>query len=216
MRIYDHGMGAYKRNLMRLGADRWNGAVYYSHEIVRNIIPRVKTDRSWVTVNCKGMAEDRAIVFVHNNKRPDHYEWLSKYDDLVLVCGVPSTCEKVAHLGTAVHLPLSIDVAEVEAFARKKDRGTCYVGRAGKRAGLKFPAAVDYLEGMPRREMLGQLARYRKAYAVGRCALEAKVLGCEVLPYDERFPDPSIWQVIDNRDAAGILQGLLDAIDGEV
>ena len=38
--------------------------------------------------------------------------------------------------------------------------------------------------------------------------------GCEIMPYDKRFPDPSIWRVLDNRDAAKILQQKLDEIDG--
>jgi len=46
----------------------------------------------------------------------------------------------------------------------------------------------------------------------GRLAA-AKELGCRVLPYDERFPNPDIWQVIDNSVAAEILQQQLDIID---
>ena len=45
--------------------------------------------------------------------------------------------------------------------------------------------------------------------------IEAKVLGCEILPYDPRFPDPERWKVLDNRDAAVILQKQLDLIDGD-
>lgn len=50
------------------------------------------------------------------------------------------------------------------------------------------------------------VAKYRNALAVGRCAIEAMVLGCEILPYDRRCPDPSIWRVVDNREAAQMLQ----------
>ena len=58
------------------------------------------------------------------------------------------------------------------------------------------------------------MAEYRRVYAVGRCAIEAKCLGCEVLPFDPRYPDPELWQVLDNKDAAAILQKELEKIDG--
>ena len=66
---------------------------------------------------------------------------------------------------------------------------------------------------MPREDLLPRLAVYKRCYAVGRCAIEAKILGCDILPYDRRFPDPSIWQVLDNLEAARILQEKLDEID---
>ena len=76
-----------------------------------------------------------------------------------------------------------------------------------------MPIDIDYIEGLPREELLAEMAKYKKVYAVGRTAIEAKILGCEVLPYDDRYPDPEIWQVLDNRDAAKILQEKLDEID---
>lgn len=197
------------------GPGVWNGAFYYSQEIVRNIIPNVETWRPWVTINVQGRAADHAIVFVHNNKTPEVYNWLHRYRDLVLVCGVPSTCEKVSGLGQAVYLPLSIDTNDVKAHSGKKTRGRAYVGRQSKHAGVKFPKGTDLLQGMPRDRLLDEVARYREVYAVGRCALEAKALGCKILPYDPRFPDPAIWKVIDNLEAAKMLQAELDRIDGK-
>ena len=197
-----------------IGAGRWNGAYYYSKELVENIIPKVKTDRDWVTIHMPGMCVDRAIYFVHNNNSQAMYAGLMMYDDLILVCGVPETCKKISRYGRAVYLPLSVDVEYVRQFKRRKTRGTAYVGRAGKRRNLSFAPDVDFLEGMPRDELLEEMSRYRQVYAVGRCAIEAKVLGCEVLPYDQRYPDPSLWKVMDNSEAAVILQGLLDEIDG--
>ena len=67
---------------------------------------------------------------------------------------------------------------------------------------------------LPREEMLARIARYKKCYAVGRTAIEAKILGCEILPYDPRFPDPSIWKVFTYDDAVKLLQKKLDEIDG--
>lgn len=196
------------------GTQRMNGAYWYSVEIVDNIIPRVKTWRPWVTINVRGKCADHAIVFIHNNLNPHLYDWLSEYEDLILICGVPSTCEKVAHLGRAVYLPLSIDTKYVSSFSgARKDIDRAFAGRRGKKSGHHFPLGTVTLANMDREMLLRNLARCKAVYAVGRCALEAKCLGAEVLPYDERFPDPSIWNVIDNSDAAKLLQAELDKID---
>ena len=212
--IIDHDNPACRARWKFAGAGRYNGAFFYSKEIVENIIPRVKTDRNWITVNQPGEGIDHSIVFVHNNKNPEHYDWLAKYKDLILVCGVPETCQKVAHLGKTVYLPLSVDVAYVERFRRPKIADTAYVGRLNKMQGTKLPRQVLCLSGLTRTRLLTAMAQYKRVYAVGRCAIEAKVLGCEVLPFDPRFPDPSIWKVLDNKDAAKILQKELDKIDG--
>jgi hypothetical protein len=52
-----------------------------------------------------------------------------------------------------------------------------------------------------------------KVYAVGRTALEAKVLGCKILPYDPRFPDPDVWKIVNVDEAINLLQWELDEID---
>lgn len=211
--IIDHNHAEYKKKWNLCGSARYNGAYFYSQEIARNIIPNVQTDRNWITVNVKGVGCDHAIVFVHNNLHPENYEWLSKYDDLVFVCGIPETMDKVKHLGKVIYLPLSVDVDEVKAYTTEKKKGTCFAGRRAKRRKANIPNAVATLEGIPRQQMLKKLAEYEKAYAVGRTAIEAKILGCEILPYDERFPDTERWQILDNKDAAKILQEELDKID---
>lgn len=212
--IYDHNAKTYRARWKLLGDNKFNGAYYYSQEIVNNIIPLVETDRPWVTINAPAQCADRAIVFIHDNLTPEEiYGWMGRYEDLILVCGVPETCERVKHLGTPIYLPLSIDVEEVKQYkVKKKTKKAAFVGRKAKRT-YKLPDGIDYLEGLPRELLLAEMAKYKKVYAVGRCALEAKVLGCEVLPYDDRFPDPEIWQVLDNNDAAKILQEKLDEID---
>lgn len=206
---------AYKARRKGMKAGRFNGAYYYALEIERNIIPKIETDRNWVLLNCKGFAHHHSVVFIHNNLYPQTYEWLKMwgYKDLVLVCGVPETCEKVAHIGRTIYLPLSIDVAEVEQYKTEKTRKAAFVGRAVKRKGIEFPEDIDYLEGMERSQLLQEMAKYETVYAVGRCAIEAKALGCEIKPYDPRFPDPSIWKVVDNSEAAAILQKELNRID---
>ena len=208
--IIDHNSPYYQRPQH---AGRYNGAYYYSKEIVENIIPKVSTDRSWLTINAKDApVPSGTIVFIHNNKNPDLYSWLKGKKDLILVCGIPETMDKVRHLGTPIYLPISIDVDYVKQFRAHKTRDVCYAGRASKKENL--PDGVDLLQGLPRDDLLERMARYRSVYAVGRTALEAKVLKCKILPYDERFPDVKRWNVIDNSEAAEMLQLELNNIDG--
>lgn len=211
--IVSHLSGKYAILQAMSGPNRHNGAYYYSVEILRNIIPNIKTDRNWVTINT-GECFDNSIVFIHNNMDPWRYDWMKKYNDLVLVCGIPETVEKVQHLGRAVYLPLSVDVQEVQAYAKPKTKDAAFVGRAGKRKGLELPDGIDIIENLPRPELLAAMAEYETVYAVGRVAIEALVLGCEIKPYDPRFPDPSRWRVLDNKDAAVMLQKMIDEIDG--
>ena len=206
---------AYKVKWRNLKEGRYNGAYYYALEIEKNIIPKIRTDRNWVLLNVRGFAFSHSIVFIHNNMYPHIYDWL-KYNnkDLVLVCGIPETCEKMKHIGPTIYLPLSVDVKEVEAYRTEKTKEAAFVGRREKRYKMEFPEEVDFIEGLPRNELLREMAKYKRVYAVGRTAIEANVLGCEVRPYDPRFPDPSIWKVVDNSEAAAMLQERLNEIDG--
>lgn len=207
-----HEHPAYVEARSKIGLSRWNGAYYYSKEIVRHFIPTIETWRPWVTVQAGELAVDHAIYFIHHNYNTNVYRHLAKYKDLVLVCGWPQTVQKVAHLGKAVYLPLSVDVEDVAQYRREKDRDICCAGRKEKIT--RAPRGTVEVTGLPRAEFLNELARYRKVYAMDRVAIEAKVLGCEVLPYHPWFPDPDFWRVIDSHDAARMLQGLLDDIDG--
>lgn len=215
--IIDHNNRLYQKRWKIIGKNRYNGAFYYSKEIVRNIIPLVDTDRNWITVNIPGQGCDHSIVFIHNNLHPENYEWLKQYKDVVLVCGIKETIEKVNHIGKAIYLPLSIDTEYVKQFKLPKDKrsGVAFVGRPAKRTmdGITLPDRIKTIEGTPRASLLMQMAQLESAYCVGRTALEAKALGVKVLPYDERFPKVSVWKVLDNKDAAKILQEELDKID---
>lgn len=218
--IIDHNNRLYRKRWKIAGKNRYNGAFYYSKEIVKNIIPLVETDRNWITVNIPGQGCDHSIVFIHNNLHPENYEWLKQYKDVVLVCGVKETIDKVKHIGKAIYLPLSIDTEYVKQFKLPKDKrsGVAFVGRPAKRLmeGITLPDKARFIEGTPRSSLLMQMAQLESAYCVGRTALEAKALGVKVLPYDERFPKVSVWKVLDNKDAAKILQEELDKIDKPV
>ena len=76
-----------------------------------------------------------------------------------------------------------------------------------------MPPGIDYVSGLERNLLLQKLAYYKEAYAVGRTAIEAKILGLNILPFDPRYPNPNIWQPLDNKDAAKMLQKELDKID---
>lgn len=60
-----------------------------------------------------------------------------------------------------------------------------------------------------------EMAKYRKVYAVGRTAIEARALGCEIGAYDPRYNNVSIWKILDNSDAAVLLQKALIDVERE-
>lgn len=218
--IIDHTNPVYakKRNTMT-DDGKYNGAYYYSREIVKNIIPNVKTDRNWITIRLPEMTvhPDHSIIFIHNNRNPNYYAYLKDYKDCILVCGLPKTAENMRFFGRAIYLPLSIDVKAVEKYRVKhKTKEVAYAGRKIK---LKYynnrvPKNVDILSGMSQSKLLREMAKYKTIYASGRTAMQAKVLGCEVLPHETNFPDSRFWKVVDNREAAKMLQEKLDIIDG--
>lgn len=213
-KIFSHDSYEY-RNFARSNGGKNNGAYWYSKEITDNIIPRVRTDRNWVTINVPGRCFNHSVVFVHNNLNPSLYDWLKRYKDLVLVCGIESTTEVMRErfpMHQVIYLPLSVDVDYVKNFKREKTKGSCFAGRLDKKTDA-LPKGCDCIGNISRDELLERMAEYRTVYAVGRCAIEAKVLGCKIGIYDPRFPQ-DIWKIVDNSEAAWILQRELDRIDG--
>ena len=218
-----HEHPEYKKLRRKIKNGKYNGCWYYSNEIVDNIIPRVKTWRDWNTVGREltGMC-DHMIVFLHDNSTPWHYDWLKNYYDLVLVCSSKYTANSVKYFGHTVLLPMSVDTEYVRKFATEKTKDTCFVGNPWVKDNIRgittgsngFPDNVDILSSLPREKLLKKLAKYRKAMAIDRCAIEAKVLGCELIDIDTRYGCDNIGRVLDNRDAAKILQAELDKIDG--
>ena len=212
--IINHDSPIYQAMRSKLGPSFHNGAYYYSVDICNNIIPNVKTDRNWVTIMVEKQALDHCIYFAHTNLYTYKYNFLKKFNDVVIVCGTPETAHRCRTMGHAIYLPLSIDVEHVSQFkVKRKTKDVCYAGRAFKIYSENVPADTDRLSNMEHDELLKQMAKYKRVYAVGRTAIEAKVLGCEVLPYDPRFPDPDVWHILDNKEAAKILQEELDNYD---
>lgn len=217
--IIDHNHPDYKavRNRMRNG-DQYNGAYYYSIEIVKNIIPNVETDRNWVTIRLHDQPiPDHSIVFIHNNRNPNYYEYLQRYNDLILVCGLERTVENMRFYGKAIYLPLSVNVNQVKRYrVKEKTKDMAFAGRMIKISEMyhaPVPKECDILTNMPQYKLLREMAKYRKIYCTGRTAIQAKILDCEIGVHDPNFPDPRIWQVLDNKDAAKILQRKINEID---
>lgn len=213
--IIDHNCRESRRLQKWLGKNRYNGAYYYSVEIGKHFIPRIKTRRSWVTVGTK-QPVDHSIVFVHETlSGPDcwrKYEHFFGCRDVVYVVSVRDDLPQFEPHGHAVYLPLSVDTEYVRRFRRAKDKEAAFAGRDEWRDGIEFPDGIDYLGMCPRDELLAQMARYRTVYAECRTAIEAKVLGCDVVKYHPLFTGEP-FDVLDSRDAARMLQGLLDKVD---
>lgn len=191
-----------------------NGAHIYSQLICKYFVPNIKTNRNWVTINC-GKAVDNSIVFIHSNLNTEKkYAFLKDYKNLILVCSQKSTCKAVENLGKTIYLPLSIDLDYIKSFrCNTKDRQCCYAGRKGKCDMDSLPKQIDYLYDMSHEELLYRMAHYHYVYAVGLTALEAKALGCNVLPYDQRFPDPQVWVVRDTKQMIPEFQKALDNLE---
>lgn len=211
---HTHPIYAKKRNLQTKG-NKYNGAYYYSKDIVKNIIPVIKTDRNWITVRIPevGDVHNHSIVFIHNNRNPNYYTYLKDYEDVIAVCSQPKTAENMRFFTDKVlYLPLSVDVKQVEKYKSVKDKLVAFAGRENK-INNHIPSYADRLTNLPRSKLLKEISKYYDLYAVGRTAIEGKILGCKILPYDNRYPDPSIWRVIDNSEGAMMLQEMLNKID---
>lgn len=214
---HTHPLYAKKRNSMSEDG-KHNGAYYYSKEIVKNIIPNVKTDRNWITIRLPEMTDhpDHSIIFIHNNRNPNYYTYLKDYKDCILVCGLPKTAENMRFYGKAIYLPLSVDVESVKKYrVKNKTKEIAYAGRKLKLSynNNRVPKDVDVLSGMSQSKLLREMAKYKTIYASGRTAIQAKILGCKVLPHETNYPDSGFWKVVDNFEAAKMLQRGLDLID---
>lgn len=217
MKIIDHTHPLYKQRRSKQGYGKYNGAYYYSKDIVKYIIPNIKTDRTWVTVRIEEAPEnlDHSIVFIHNNRNPNLYEYLRKFKDVICVCSTPKTLENMVFYGTPIFLPLSVNVQSVAKYKLKDhDKEMAFAGRRLK-INNYVPKQADILTDMPQTELIKAMAHYKDIYAVGRTAIQAKILGCNIKPYDNMYPDTNFWKIVDCSEAVQMLQNELDKIDGE-
>lgn len=194
-----------------------NGAYYYCKEINDRIIPKIKTKRNWVLLNVPKCCYDNSIVFIHNNKNPERYLWMKDYKNLILVCSNYNTLKNMIELFPEFHciyIPLSVDVEYVKQFkAKRKTRKIGYFGRIEKCPEELEDKKIDKIYSNDRDALLKEVAKYKTVYAIGRCAIEAKILGCEVLPHSGEWQNVK-FEVIDNEEVIPELQRLLNEIDG--
>lgn len=218
--IIDHNHPGYRKRREKQGFGKYNGAYYYSKDIVKYIIPNVKTDRNWVTVRMEDVGvPPHSIVFIHNNRNPNLYEYLKGYHDVVLVCSMQHTYDNMKFFSDKVILlPLSVDIKSVEKYkVKNKTKEMAFAGRRLK-VNNRIPDNCDILTDMPQTQLIKEMAKYKTIYAVGRTAIQAKILGAKIGVYDEMYPDPRIWKPLDCLDAVKILQreiNKLDCIDAE-
>ena len=195
-----------------------NGAFYYSGEIVKNIIPKIKTKRNWVTVNIPFNCYDNSIVFIHNNKNPERYWWLENFKNLIIVCSNYKTLRIMCEFFPKFHsilIPLSIDTEYVEQFkAKRKTKKTAYYGRLEKcPPEILEDKTITKIYGKDREKNLKEVAKFKTVYSIGRCQLEAKCLDCKVICHEGEY-DNIYWKLLDNKDVIPELQRLLNEIDG--
>ena len=196
-----------------------NGAYHYSKELLENIVPKIKTKRDWVLINVDNQCTDGAIVFIHNNKQPERYIYLADYHDLILVCSQIKTLKWMIELFPQFHviyLPLSIDTKYVKQFKpKRKTKKIAYFGREDKcPESIKKDDTIAKICGKDREKLLKEVGKYKEVYAIGRCALEAKCLGCKVLPHKGEWEGiDTNFEVLDNKDVIPELQRLLNEID---
>lgn len=218
--IADHTHPAYVKKWENLTTGKYNGAYYYSQDIVRLIIPNVQTDRPWNTIGIKECGgEKRMIVFAHNYLHPEQYLWVKWYRDAIIVSS-DSEAEKVlSRYARVIHLPLSVDTEEIAKHrVKKKTQDACYYGNPWgfKKQEINelVPPEVHRFGEMPREKAWDIIAQYKNCYAIGLCALEAQQLGCKLKMSRYRYPDPEkAFPILDCRDAAKMLQAELDKID---
>jgi len=216
--IIDHTHPEYKKRRAKQGFGKYNGAYYYSKDIVKYIIPNVKTDRNWVTVRMENLPiPDHSIVFIHNNRNPNYYAYLKQYKDLVLVTSVQHTYENMKFFSDKVILlPLSVDIKSIEKYKIKnKTKKMAFAGRRLK-MNNRIPDECDILTDMPQSELIKKMATYEKIFAVGRTAMQAIILGAKIEVYDDMYPDPRLWKPLDCSEAVKILQKELDKIDNMI
>ena len=133
------------------------------------------------------------------------------------MCSLPQTAENLSFYGKTIYLPLSVDVESVKKYkVKNKTKEIAYAGRKLKLNYMnnRVPKDTEVLSGMPQSQLLKEMAKYKKIYASGRTAIQAKILGCEVLPHETNFPDSRFWKILDNKEAAKMLQDKINIIDG--
>ena len=210
----------YVRKWENLPSGKFNGAYYYSRDIEEHLAPYLTTKRPINvigTVCCGGV--DHMVVFIHNYLNSKAYGWLSRYNDVIVVSSDYNVEDEILKNHKVIHLPLSVNVEEIAKHkVKKKTEDACYMGNQWvfKKQELAelVPPDVHRFGEMDREKLWDIVAKYKYAYAIGLCAIEARVLGCRLKMSRYRYPDPEgKFKVFDLREAAVCLQEAIDILE---
>lgn len=199
-----------------------NGGYQYAKEIESNILPSITSEATIVTVGLSLYETEEipygSIAVCHQNRDPiEAYAHFMKRG-FVWVCSKHSTVDILRKYGqTAVYIPLSIDTAYVAQYKTKKTKDIAYVGNAWdfkKDYLASLPEHIDQLSGLPRDELLREMAKYKRVIAEGRCLMEAQVLGAkgEVPQYPDG-KEAVFVEPLDNRDTIEYWKILFAEVD---
>ena len=196
---------------LRTVGTKINGAYLYAKEIEQNILPHIESDDTINTVAIILYAPDgipdESVVVAHDN-----FETVTRYrayfgKRIRWICSMESTRDKLLAEGEfARYIPLSVDFDYIDKFKKRtKTADTAFFGNLWlfkqKSVNKLIEQGVVVYGSMPREQALSEIAKFKKVYAEGRCAIEAQRLGAKVLPidYGDTF-DSIIPKLYDNRD----------------
>jgi hypothetical protein len=210
--IYDHTHIQFKQERQKLKTGKYNGAYYYSKELVKNIIPFIKTDYNWITSNVtENIVLNHTIVICHDNCMPEStYAKYRNFEDIIFICSSFQTARAVEIHGNPIYIPMSIDAQYVSKFKTKKTKKEAFAGNVwGFKKGY-LPENVDIITELPREQFLKEMAKYEKIYATGRTRLEAVCLGCETefMKFPRSYEEES--DLYDNKDVIKLIQNEID------
>lgn len=215
--IQDHTTKEYLRARRRLSRGKFNGALFYSKEIVESFIPNIETDYHWQTINHQ-KAPDHCIVFVHSNNALGRYDYLLKYKDIILVCSTNHSVSQLQKRGhkQVIYVPLSIDTDYLDKFKCEQKNGTVACGNvwAFTQSMKDFFRLnkIKHYHDIPRVSLLEIIGKSEKVFAIGRTAMEAIYLGAEVIQPEKEYPVEKYDTYFSQSDAIKIMQKELDKL----
>ena len=217
--IQDHNTTEYLIAQSTLKSGKFNGAYFYSKEIVESFIPNIKTTYNWQTINHQ-TAPEHTIVFVHSNNALERYDYLLKYNDIILVCSTHNSLNQLKRKGhkKVIYVPLSIDTDYLDNFKNhNKKEGIIATGNqwafTTETKNYFKNNNIKHYYDIPREELLTLIANAETVYAIGRTAMEAIYLGANVIQPDKEYPVEKYTTYYKQEDAIRILQEEINKYD---
>jgi hypothetical protein len=211
MIIQDHNTNEYKIAQARLKSGKFNGAYFYSKEIVDCFIPKIKTSYNWQTINHQ-TAPEHCIVFVHSNNALYRYDYLLTYRDIILVCSTHNSVKELKKKGhkKVVYVPLSIDTEYLSQFKNEYKNGTIAAGNlwafTPQTKQFFIHNGIKHYHDVEREDLLRLISKSETVYAIGRTAMEAIYLGANVIQPDKEYPVEKYTTYFTQKKAISILK----------